>query len=174
MAVDGGEVVGFLSAFLVPKPTPRWEPINYTFPSQTPPRLGTFKPHLFFDSTNEYDAGHHRFLVPKPTPRWEIDLIIVRSTSRENGIGASLIEEALTYGSHLGARWAMASIRIDNYASQRTFSKAGFATDAQVRSLFLWDPLACQSAINVLETVHLIPVANPPPIRYINLSWIVD
>ena len=98
------------------------------------------------------------FLAPKPTPRWEIDLIIVRSTSREKGIGASLIEEALTYGSHLGARWAKASIRIDNYASQRTFSKAGFATDAQVRSLFLWDPLACQSATNVLETVHLIPV----------------
>ena len=98
------------------------------------------------------------FLVPKPTPRWEIDLIIVRSTSREKGIGASLIEEALTYGSHLGARWAKASIRIDNYASQHTFSKVGFATDAQVRSLFLWDPLACQSATNVLETVHLIPV----------------
>ena len=58
VAVDGGEVAGFLSAFL----------------------------------------------VPKPTPRWEIDLIIVRSTSREKGIGASLIEEALTYGSHLGAR----------------------------------------------------------------------
>ena len=45
VAVDGGEVAGFLSAFL----------------------------------------------VPKPTPRWEIDLIIVRSTSREKGIGASLI-----------------------------------------------------------------------------------
>ena len=44
VAVDGGEVAGFLSAFL----------------------------------------------VPKPTPRWEIDLIIVRSTSREKGIGASL------------------------------------------------------------------------------------
>ena len=98
------------------------------------------------------------FLVPKPTPRWEIDLIIVRSTSQEKGIGASLIEEALAYGSHLGARWAKASIRIDNYASQRTFSKAGFATDAQVRRLFLWDPLACQSATNILETVHLIPV----------------
>ena len=47
VAVDGGEVAGFLSAFL----------------------------------------------VPKPTPRWEIDLIIVRSTSREKGIGASLIIE---------------------------------------------------------------------------------
>ena len=112
VAVDGGEIVGFLSAFL----------------------------------------------VPSRAPRWEIDLIIVRSTSREKGIGTSLIEEALTYGSNLGARWAKASIRIDNYASQRTFSKVGFATDAQVRSLFLWDPLACQSTTNVPETIHFIPI----------------
>ena len=79
VAVDGSEIVGFLSAFL----------------------------------------------VPSPAPRWEIDLIIVRSKSQGKGIGTSLIEEALTYGSHLGARWTKASIRIDNYASQSAFSKAG-------------------------------------------------
>ena len=98
------------------------------------------------------------FLVPSPIPRWEIDLIIVRSTSRGKGIGTSLIEEALTYGSHLGVPWTKASIRVDNYASQRAFSKAGFVTDAQVRSLFLWDPLACESIPDVPKTVHLIPV----------------
>ena len=98
------------------------------------------------------------FLVPSPIPRWEIDLIIVRSTNRGKGIGTSLIEEALTYGSHLGARWAKASIRVDNYASQRAFSKSGFTTDTQVRSLFLWNPLVCESATNVPETVHFIPV----------------
>ena len=98
------------------------------------------------------------FLVSSPTPRWEIDLIIVRSTIQGRGIGTSLIKEALTYGSNLGVRWAKASIRIDNYASQRAFFKAGFATDAQVRSLFIWDPLACKSTTNVPETVHLIPV----------------
>ena len=98
------------------------------------------------------------FLVSSPTPRWEIDLIIVRSTIQGRGIGTSLIEEALTYGSNLGVRWAKASIRIDNYASQRAFFKAGFTTDAQVRSLFIWDPLACKSTTNVPETVHLIPV----------------
>ena len=98
------------------------------------------------------------FLVPSRVPRWEIDLILVRSTSRKMGIGTSLIEEALTHGSNLGARWAKASIRIDNYASQRAFSKAGFATDAQVRSLFLWNPLACESVTNVPETIHFIPV----------------
>ena len=97
-------------------------------------------------------------LVFNPTPRWEIDLIIVRSTSRGKRIGTSLIEKALTQGSNLGARWAKASIRIDNHASQRAFSKAGFTTDAQVRSLLLWEPLACNSATNVPETVHLIPV----------------
>jgi RimJ/RimL family protein N-acetyltransferase len=98
------------------------------------------------------------FLVSPPTPRWEIDLIIVRSTSQGKGIGTSLIEEALTYGSHLGVHCAAASIRIDNYPSQRAFSKAGFETNTQVRSLFLWDPLVCESTPDVPETVHLIPV----------------
>ncbi len=98
------------------------------------------------------------FLVPIPVPRWEIDLILVRSTRRGKGIGTSLIEEALTYGSHLGVHCAAASIRVDNYASQRAFSKAGFVTEAQVRSLFLWNPLDCESATNVPETVHFIPV----------------
>ena len=98
------------------------------------------------------------FLVLSAMPRWEIDLIIVRSTSQGKGIGTSLIEEALTYGSNLGVHCAAASIRIDNYSSQRAFSKAGFTTDAQVRNLFLWDPLACESTPDVPEIVHLIPV----------------
>ena len=98
------------------------------------------------------------FLVPSPVPRWEIDLIVVRATSRGKGIGTSLIEEALTYGSHLGVQWAKASIRIDNSASQRAFSKAAFTTDAQVGNLFVWDPLVCKAATNVPETVRFIPV----------------
>ena len=98
------------------------------------------------------------FLVPSPVPRCEIDLIIVRFASQGKGIGTSLIEKALTYGSNLGVSGAKASIRIDNYASQRAFSKVGFTTDAQVRSLFLWESLTCKSTANVPETVHLIPV----------------
>ena len=98
------------------------------------------------------------FLMSNPTPRWEIDLIIVRSTSQGKGIGTSLIQEALTYGSHLSVGWAKASIRIDNYASQRAFSKVGFTTDAQMRSLLLWNPLAFRFVANIPETVHLIPV----------------
>lgn len=98
------------------------------------------------------------FLVSSPAPRWEIDLIIVRSASQGKGIGTSLIEKALAYGSYLGVHWAKASIRIDNYASQRAFSKSGFTTDTQVRSLLLWEPLACKSATHVPDTVHFIPV----------------
>ena len=98
------------------------------------------------------------FLVSNLTPRWEIDLIIVRSVSQGKGIGTSLIEEALTYGSNLGVHWAKASIRIDNYASQRAFSKVGFTTDAQVYSLLLWKPLAWKFAMNMPEPVHPIPV----------------
>ncbi|MCY3550756.1 MAG: GNAT family N-acetyltransferase [Candidatus Poribacteria bacterium] len=98
------------------------------------------------------------FLVSSPTPCWEIDLIIVRSMSRGKGIGTALIEEALTYGFNLGARWAKASIRVDNFPSQSAFSKVGFTTNAQVRNLFLWTPLACESRPDVPKTVHLIPV----------------
>ena len=98
------------------------------------------------------------FLVSSATPQWEIDLIVVHPKSQGKGIGTSLIEEALMFGSNLGVHWAKASIRIDNYASQRTFSKVGFTTDAQVRSLFIWDPLVCETATDVPEIVRLIPV----------------
>ncbi len=98
------------------------------------------------------------FLVSKPTPRWEIDTIIVHPKSQGKGIGTSLIQEALTYGANLGSYWAKASIRVNNHASQRAFSKAGFTTDNQVLSLLLWDPLACESVTNVAEDVRLMPV----------------
>ena len=98
------------------------------------------------------------FLVSNPTPRWEIDLIIVRATSQGKGIGTSLIREALTYGSRLEVRSAKASIRLDNYVSQRAFSKVGFTTDAQVRSLLLWKSLAFRLIESIPEAVHLIPV----------------
>ena len=98
------------------------------------------------------------FLVSRATLRWEVDLIVVHPKSQGKGIGTSLIEEALSYGSNLGAQSAEASIRVDNYASQRAFSKVGFTTDTQIRTLTLWDPLVCQSATDVPETVHLIPV----------------
>ena len=98
------------------------------------------------------------FLEAIPTPRWEIDLIVVRSTSQGKGIGPFLIQEALTYGSRLGVRSAKASIRIDNYASQRAFAKVGWTTNAQGGSLLLWNPLAFRFIANIPETVHLIPV----------------
>ena len=98
------------------------------------------------------------FLVSNPTPRWEIDLIIVRATSQGKGIGTSLIREALTYGSRLEVRSAKVSIRLDNYVSQRAFAKVGFTTDAQVRNLFLWKPLAFRLVESIPETVHLIPI----------------
>ncbi len=98
------------------------------------------------------------FLVSGSVPRWEIDLIIVCPASQGKGIGTSLIQEALTYSSHLEVRSVEASIRIDNYASQRAFAKVGFTMDAQVRSLLLWNPLAFRFVENIPETVYFIPV----------------
>ena len=69
-----------------------------------------------------------------------------------------MTQEALTYGTNLGSYWAKASIRVNNHASQRAFSKAGFTTDDQACSLLLWDPLACASVTNVAEDVRLMPV----------------
>lgn len=112
VAVDAGEVVGFLSAFL----------------------------------------------VSSLLPRWEVDLIVVHPKSQGEGIGTSLIQEALVYSSNLGVHKAAASIRVDNYASQRAFSKVGFTTIAQARNLILWDPLTCKSTTDVPETISLIPV----------------
>ena len=108
--------------------------------------------------TNEVVGFLSVFLVSSTIPRWEIDLVVVCSANRGKGIGTSLIEAALTYGSHLSAHSAKASIRIDNYASQRAFSKTGFTTDGRVGNVFVWDPLAGKSATNVPETVHFISV----------------
>ncbi len=108
--------------------------------------------------TGEIAGFLFAFLVPEPMPQWEIDTIIVHPKSQGKGIGTSLIQDALTYGSNLGVSWAKASIRVNNHASQRAFSKAGFTTDDQVLSLLLWDPLACESVTNVVEDVRLMPV----------------
>ncbi len=110
------------------------------------------------DKAGEVTGFLSAFLLSKPIPQWEIDLIVVHPTSQGKGIGTSLIEEALSYGSNLGAYCSKASIRVDNHASQRVFCKAGFTTDAQEHSLLLWDSFACESATQVPETVRLMPV----------------
>ena len=114
------------------------------------------------DEAGEVTGFLSAFLVRSAVPRWELDLIIVRSTSRGTGVGTALIQKALRYGSELGVRWAKASIRVDNTASQRAFSKAGFTTDAHVRTLLLWEPSACESAPTIraaeVSEIDLIPV----------------
>ena len=110
------------------------------------------------DDTGEIAGFLSAFLLPTQTPRWEIDLLAVRPTSQGKGIGTSLVEQALTYGANLAVPLATASIRVKNYASQQVFSKAGFATDAHARNLFLWNPLSYKCSTNVPETVQFIPV----------------
>ena len=57
------------------------------------------------------------FLVHSQSLRWEIDILAVRPRSQAKGIGISLIEEALIYGSKQGAHKACAVIRVDNNSS---------------------------------------------------------
>ena len=100
------------------------------------------------------------FLVPIPTPRWELDLILVHPENRGQGVGTALVQEALRFGSHFRVCSAQARIRVDNYPSQRAFSKAGFTKDAQATSLLLWNPMTCESAMgaDLPEAVQLIHV----------------
>lgn len=98
------------------------------------------------------------FLVPSQPLRWEIDILAVRPRSQAKGIGTSLIEETLICGSKQGVHNARAVIRVDNVASERAFSKTGFATDSQERNLLLWGPSVCKPVHWPPETVHLIPV----------------
>ena len=98
------------------------------------------------------------FLIAEPTPRCEIDLLAVRPRSQGKGIGANLIEEALCFGSHLGANLARASIRVENRASQNAFARVGFLTDSIAGSLLLWEPMASDAPMSVPEAVRLIPV----------------
>ena len=48
--------------------------------------------------------------------------------------------------------------KISNNASQRAFSKMGFTTNFQVRSLLLWEPSTCEPVNSAPKAVHLIPV----------------
>lgn len=98
------------------------------------------------------------FMVLQPEPRWEIDLIIVHPKSQGKGVGATLIREALTYGTCQGVYFAKASIRGNNHKSQRAFSKAGFNKDEQVLCLLTWDPLACESIIKAMVDVRFITI----------------
>ncbi len=104
------------------------------------------------------------FIVRGATTRWELDLIIVRAESRGKGIATALIRRALLHGATLGASWAKASIRVDNHASQRAFSKAGFTTDSHTQTLYLWTPApdatppTKRATERAAALAHLIPI----------------
>ena len=113
---------------------------------------------LIAEDTCEVVGFLSAFLVPSLVPRWEIDLVVVHPKSQRRGVGTTLIQEGLTYGTYLGVYCAKASIRVDNYASQRAFSNAGFILDDQVHSLLTWDPLACGHNVQTISDVCLIPI----------------
>ncbi len=98
------------------------------------------------------------FTISGANPRFELDLVAVRPAEQGMGIGTHLVKEALLYGEQLGASLAGASIRTDNLASQRAFSRAGFETDSLRRTLLLWEPVFANGATDQPQEAEIIPV----------------
>lgn len=72
--------------------------------------------------------------------RWEIDLLAVRPASQGNGIGRQLIEQATRIGEQKDVSLARAAVRVENTASQKAFTNAGFTSGRLTHDLLQWEP----------------------------------
>ncbi len=90
--------------------------------------------------------------------RWEIDLIAVTPASRRQGLGQRLIARAFRDGRRHDAAAARAIVRVNNISSQRTFEKAGFATDGDVYHVMLWSPKPGDAPALTTKGLPCVPV----------------
>jgi N-acetylglutamate synthase-like GNAT family acetyltransferase len=90
--------------------------------------------------------------------RWEVDLLAVRPASQGQRLGQQMVEAACWDAQELTVPFARAAIRVDNIASQKTFTRAGFKTDEQVHKLLLWSPAHDGSPIIYGGSVTFVPV----------------
>jgi len=70
---------------------------------------------------------------------WEVDLVAVQPTSQGRGIATELVKAAVEGARGRSLDKARAAAATDNPASQRAFTKAGFAPDETVRYLLLYE-----------------------------------
>jgi L-amino acid N-acyltransferase YncA len=90
--------------------------------------------------------------------RWEVDLLAVRPANRGRRLGQRLVEAACADERARDVPLARAAIRVDNVPSQRTFERAGFATDGELHKLLIWTPTRDTGPIVYGGSVTLVPV----------------
>lgn len=89
--------------------------------------------------------------------RWEVDLLAVRSGWRGHKLGQKLVEATWNDAQTRQVSTARAVIQVDNFASQRSFERAGYTTDHQTHNLFLWSPEAGEES-SLPKEVLFLPV----------------
>jgi len=87
--------------------------------------------------------------------RWEVDLLAVRSVWRGCQLGQKLVEATWADAQRQQVDTARAIIRIDNVASQRSFTRAGYTSDRRIYNLFLWSPETGEETLLPEEVVFL-------------------
>ena len=89
--------------------------------------------------------------------RWEIDLVAVHPVGRRRGLGQALVEACMKSGFENGASYARALIRVDNIASQCTFTRCGFHQEKERCQLYITMSGEDDGSSAPSDT-HLIPV----------------
>jgi len=88
---------------------------------------------------------------------WNIDMLAVRPQRRGQGLGRALIQAALSAAFPLGLTQSRALVRVENTASQRCFSAAGFSSEHVSRHMMTW-PAQDAAPTDYPTEMHLLPV----------------
>ena len=90
--------------------------------------------------------------------RWKIDLVAVRPSNQNRGLGRRLVRRAWKETERFKLDFSRAFVRITNIESKRMFQQAGFVTDWRTHVLHIWEPRASDGEIECSKDVNLIPV----------------
>ncbi len=77
---------------------------------------------------------------PAALLRWEVDVLAMHPAYRGRGYGVRLVQHSTQAGYRRGAHLVRCLIRVDNVASQQTFTRCTYRQDPQVRTIYVASP----------------------------------